>query len=286
MLTKQLKQRLVIGSLGIVALGLSIYFSYNALFKPLFILIALAIITQALSEYYHLARNKGFQPSEPTGIGVSAAYLLALTTTFYYPAWESLPSIILLFSAVVIFLAFFKQQASALGNVAFTLFGVIYLTLPVGFALQINYFFQDTSLEDGRIWLTYVLLVTKITDIGAYFCGKGFGKAKLAPSISPKKTMEGAIGGLAAAVIASGLFALFISHFTRFELSFFQSIWLALILSVLAQLGDLSESLLKRDAGVKDSSHLPGFGGMLDILDSLIFTLPLMYLFLKMKLIG
>jgi phosphatidate cytidylyltransferase len=160
------------------------------------------------------------------------------------------------------------------------------LTLPISCALRINYFFPTHALEDGRLWLAYVLLVTKMTDIGAYFCGKIFGKNKLAPSISPKKTVEGALGGLGAALLTSLIFAFFASHFAPFHMTFLQSIWIGITMSILAQLGDLSESLLKRDAGVKDSSHLPGLGGMLDIVDSLVFTLPLMYLLLKMQIVG
>ena len=173
-----------------------------------------------------------------------------------------------------------------MGNLAITLFGIIYLTLPISCALRINYFFPEQAAQDGRLWLAYVLLVTKMTDIGAYFCGKTLGKNKLAPSISPKKTIEGALGGLGAALITSLIFTLLASTLTIFPMSFLQSIWIGIAMSVLAQLGDLSESLLKRDAGVKDSSHLPGLGGMLDIVDSLIFTLPLMYLLLKMEIIG
>lgn len=285
-MTKQFQQRLLFGSLGIVGFSLSIYYSYLPFFKPIFILLTIGVISVALGEYYHLTRNKGFQPSDASGIGISVIYAIALAASFHHPALNALPSLVLLFSFVVLFLAFFKQQTSALGNLAITLFGVIYLALPICCSLRINYFFPENALNDGRLWLAYVLLVTKMTDIGAYFCGKIMGKTKLAPTISPKKTIEGAFGGLAASLISSLVFALIASHVAVFNITFFQSIWIGLLISVLAQLGDLSESLLKRDAGVKDSSHLPGFGGMLDIVDSLVFTLPLMYLLLKMEIVS
>jgi phosphatidate cytidylyltransferase len=285
-MSRQFKQRLLMSSFGILGLVISIYYSYAPLFKPIFILLTIGVISLALGEYYHLARNKGFQPSDTVGIGISAVYTIALALSFHHPAWNAFPSLVLLGSLVILFLAFFKQQISALGNLAITLFGIIYLTLPISCALRINYFFPEHALEDGRLWLAYVLLVTKMTDIGAYFCGKMLGKNKLAPSISPKKTVEGALGGLGAALLTSLVFAFFASHFAAFHMTFLQSIWIGIAISILAQLGDLSESLLKRDAGVKDSSHLPGLGGMLDIVDSLVFTLPLMYLLLKMQLVG
>ena len=106
----------------------------------------------------------------------------------------------------------------------------------------------------------------------------------MAPYISPKKTWEGAIGGFFASLITS-LFIYFLVNYLYevppINLSLFHSIWLAGVLSVIAQFGDLSESLLKRDVGVKDSNSIPGLGGMLDVVDSLVFTAPLMYIYLK-----
>jgi phosphatidate cytidylyltransferase len=286
MLSRQFKQRLLISCLGILGLVISIYYSYTSFFKPLFILLCMGIVSLALFEYYRLARHKGFQPSELFGIGFSILYIFALSLSFHHPSFHSLPSFILLISLLALFLIFFKQQTAALGNLAITLFGIGYLTIPLSCALRINYFFPLHALEDGRLWLAYVLLISKITDIGAYFCGKILGKTLLAPSISPKKTIEGAIGGAITALVTSLLFTLFASHLTLFKMTLFQSLWLGLIISMLAQLGDLAESLLKRDAGVKDSSHLPGLGGVLDIVDSLVFPLPLMYLFLQMHIVG
>jgi phosphatidate cytidylyltransferase len=128
--------------------------------------------------------------------------------------------------------------------------------------------------------------MTFITNASAYFFGKSLGKNKLAPYISPKKTWEGAIGGFCIALIASMGFHVLANlpnNPIPISLSFWESIFLGGILSFLAQLGDLAESLLKRDVGVKDSSHIPGVGGILDIVDSLVFTSPALYLYLKMS---
>lgn len=285
-MSRQFKQRLLISSLGILGLIFSIYYSYSSFFKPIFVLLNAGIISLALLEYYHLARNKGFQPLTTFAIGSSSAYLITLALSFHHPSLAALPSLILLLSLLLFFLTFFNQPASSLGNLAITVFGIGYLTIPLSCALCINYFFSPHALEDGRLWLAYILLTSKMTDIGAYFCGKMFGKRQLTPYISPKKTIEGAIGGVGAALITSWIFTLIASHLAAFKMTWIQSIWIGITISILAQLGDLAESLLKRDAGVKDSSHLPGLGGILDIVDSLIFTLPLMYLFLQMRLVG
>lgn len=285
-MTRHFKQRLLTGSLGIFFLTISIYYSFASFFKPIFIFLNVGLISLALIEYYQLARYKGFQPLAPLSIGLSVLYILTLSASLYDPALTELSSLVLLFSLLILFLNFFAQRSSALVNLAVTLFGIAYLTIPLSFALRINYFFPHQALADGRLWLAYVLLTSKMTDIGAYFCGKLLGKTKLAPSISPQKTIEGAIGGTGAALIASILFTLLASNFSEFKMTFVQSVWIGLTISILAQLGDLAESLLKRDAGVKDSSRLPGLGGVLDIVDSLIFTLPLMYFLLKMHIVG
>ena len=287
-MNNQLKQRIVMGSLGIIALIICIYYSFTPFFKPIFVLLIAGITSLALLEYYHLAQRKGFQPLVTFGICVTIAYTISIAFSTHYPALVGIPSLILVASLIIVFLIFFNRIPSSIGNLAITLFGIIYLTIPLGCILRINYFYASNALEDGRLWLAYVLIVSKMTDIGAYFCGKFFGKTKLAPLISPKKTVEGALGGSAAALIASVIFYLFFptSHFNSIQLSFFQSIWIGLLISVLAQLGDLAESLLKRDAGVKDSNQLPGLGGILDVVDSLVFTLPFMYIVLKMHLVG
>lgn len=285
-MAKQFKHRLIIGSLAVLGCAVSIYFSFSPIFIPIFLFLNAGIISLALAEYYHLATNKGFQPLTAFGIGFSIAYILGLSVGLHYKVFAGLSSMILLFSMLILFLVLFKHQRLALGNLAITLFGIGYLTIPLSCALRINYFFPVEAMEDGRLWLTYVILTSKIADVGAYFCGKILGKNKLAPSLSPRKTIEGAMGGLGASLVISLLFAFIVPHFTLFRMTLFQSIWIGLAISILSQLGDLSESLLKRDAGVKDSSHLPGFGGILDLVDSLVFTLPFVYLLLQMNVVG
>lgn len=287
-MSRQFKHRMLISSLSTLALIICIYFSFSPIFKPIFILLNAAIAGLALYEYYHLCKLKGLQPLVILGIGSAFAYFIALSFSLHHTSLSGLPSLVLLFSFLLFFLAFFKQQSSCLSNLAATLFGFVYLVIPLSCILRINYFFPSHGLEDGRWWLAYVLFITKMTDVGGYFLGKCFGKTKLAPLISPKKTVEGAFGGVGAALVTSILFSAFSfgQMAPGFHLTLWQSIWLGILISILAQLGDLAESLLKRDAGVKDSSHLPGLGGILDVVDSLVFTLPLMYLMLQMHWVG
>lgn len=286
-MSKQFKQRLLIGTLSIIGIFLCIYFSNTHIFKPIFILLNAALIGLALKEYYHLAELKGFNPLTKLGMGLAVIYLFTLAFSIHHPYWEDLPSFVLLLSFLLFFIPFAKQQDASIGNLAVTTFGMIYLTIPLSCILRINYFYPVDSVEDGRLWLAFILIVSKITDIGAYFCGKIYGKKKLAPQISPKKTVEGALGGIGAALIASIILALSLQAWdAAYKMTLWQSIWIGFLISILAQLGDLAESLLKRDAGVKDSSDLPGFGGFLDIVDSLVFTLPFMYLLMQMKVIG
>lgn len=124
----------------------------------------------------------------------------------------------------------------------------------------------------------YILSIVWIGDTGAYFIGSNFGKHKLYPAVSPGKTIEGAIGSLIFSIISS----LFLKRYLVPELKFNHAVLLGLVISFLSQFGDLSESLIKRKAGVKDSGNLfPGHGGMFDRIDSLLFTIPFVYFYLS-----
>lgn len=278
------KQRLTISFIVTFVILGAIYLSFLPYVRPFFALFISGIVGSAVWEYYSLARAKGFQPLGATGIVFAIAYTLATFLSTQVPTAVEIPDIILGLALMVFFLYYFSKGSDPFANLSITVFALIYLAIPLSCMIRINYFFPVDSLQDGRLYLVYLLVVSKMTDTGAYFFGKQFGHYKLAPFISPKKTWEGAIGGLIIAITFSMLFyaatSLWLESAT--PLTFAQSIWLGALISILAQFGDLAESLLKRDAGVKDSNQLPGLGGSLDIVDSLIFTLPLMYIFLKM----
>ncbi|MBU6148593.1 MAG: CDP-archaeol synthase, partial [Verrucomicrobia bacterium] len=123
--------------------------------------------------------------------------------------------------------------------------------------------------------VVYLVAVTKMADVGGYFMGRLFGRIKLAPNISPSKTIVGAVFGLISSMLMSLLLSCYIN------IQFFEAMILGLILGVAAELGDLAESVLKRDAQVKDSNQIPGLGGILDLIDSLLFTTPILFAYFR-----
>jgi phosphatidate cytidylyltransferase len=163
-----------------------------------------------------------------------------------------------------------RQNTGAIVDISTTLFGILYVSWFFSFLIKIRY------LPGGLGLLALVLLTTKLGDIGAYFVGSSVGRTPLLPRISPKKTVEGAIAGLAFSVLG----ALISKPFLKF--SYMHLVFLGIFLGLLGQLGDLSESLIKRDCQVKDSGNiLPGMGGVLDEIDSILFTAPVFYLYIS-----
>jgi phosphatidate cytidylyltransferase len=279
------KQRTVVSLIIASLFVCTLVFSYSPVLAPLFVFLIFALQSLSLREYYELSKAKGHHPLAKLGIGASLAYVVATYLSLRFTHAALLPETVLLASLALFFLFFFRRGTLPLTNLAITVFGLAYLTIPLTYVLNINYFPFTSDIQDGRWWVVYLFGVTKLTDMGAYFFGKMFGKIPLAPEISPKKTVEGAFGGVFVAILSSLAFYGLVHLFTLppIQITLWQSIWLAIILSVVGQFGDLAESLLKRDAEVKDSSHLPGLGGFLDIVDSIIFAAPLLYLFLKMQ---
>lgn len=184
------------------------------------------------------------------------------------------PVLLLLTSAVVlslIWLVFMRRKGGAFTSWAWALAGVIY----VGWLLS---FLVALRLDAGSGWVFLALLATFGSDTAAYFVGRALGRHRLAPRISPAKTWEGAIGGLFGAVIISLLFTL--PTPLQLPLGCGQAAFLGVLVSIFGQLGDLAESWLKRHTGVKDSGTLmPGHGGLLDRMDSIVLAGMVVYLY-------
>jgi phosphatidate cytidylyltransferase len=176
-----------------------------------------------------------------------------------------------------------KTNTAGLTAIATTLFGLMYVPWLLNFIQKISYFpFPAGSPADaGKYFLLYFILVTKFSDMGAYAVGSLIGKHKMIPRISPGKTWEGFGGAILVSTGASIAFVYFFGA-RMVGMNYLHATILGVILSVAAVIGDLIESLFKREAGVKDSGKLfPGIGGILDLLDSLLFNAPLMYLYLR-----
>jgi phosphatidate cytidylyltransferase len=172
-----------------------------------------------------------------------------------------------------------KSNTKGIPAIAMTLFGLMYVPWLLNFIQKIHFF--PTLAGNGKYYVFYFILVTKFSDSGAYAVGSLIGKHKMIPRVSPGKTWEGFGGAIVVSTGASVLFA-WLAGPRLAGMTLTHALVLGVILSVAAVVGDLIESIFKREAGVKDSGRFfPGIGGILDLLDSLLFNAPLMYLYLR-----
>ncbi|HEU4628694.1 MAG TPA: phosphatidate cytidylyltransferase [Gemmatimonadaceae bacterium] len=233
-------------------------------------------------EVGRMAREQGVRP---LAVGVALAAAVPLLVQAYYEHVYALP---LSVAAVVLVLLLGAAvwlrgvDGRPLAAVAVTVFAVLYTGGTLAFAYGLRYHQYTVDRAGGTALLFLPIVLTWASDIGAYFVGRAAGRHKLIPAVSPGKTVEGALGGVAATVLLAWAYVELVlrpaAHLTLRPASI---VLFGVVISVAAQLGDLAESLLKRDAGVKDSSNLlPGHGGVLDRVDSLLFVLPIAYLLL------
>lgn len=279
-----IKARSLVASFSIVVVSLLTYFSNYILVQLFLTLLLIGLSVTALWEYSNLLKAKQIDP--PFGLLslVAAAFITANYLVVAKLAFSLVVGIVIAGFFFAVFLYNFYRINGAIVNIAVSFFGGLYIVIPLGLMLRILYCGSiSDQFSDGRLWFAYLIAVTKITDIGAYFIGRMWGKSKLAPSLSPGKTLIGAIAGFISAEILSLIFMLigWISPPNLFYLTLPEALFLGGLMGIFSQLGDLAESLLKRDACVKDSNCIPGMGGVLDLLDSLLFTTPILYLFLR-----
>jgi len=236
-----------------------------------FLLLVLALALFSLKEFYKMMQQKDFHPAYWVG-NFFTLFFIIFASYALKKTWEPAHSAILTFAAVATMIAtlFLKQRPKeAIVDIAVTLMGMIYI------GWFFSYFIFIRALTEHGAYLMFLMGTIWSLDIIAYLFGKVFGKHKLWPSVSPKKSIEGAIAGFIFCIIAAGIFG----HYAGFEMS--HSLVLGAIIGVVAQFSDLVESLIKRDAGVKNSSEIvPGHGGVLDRMDSFIFTAPIFYYYL------
>lgn len=280
-----LNRRLVVSSILGIIVALLIAYSTTPAVSILLTLSVAILAAIGVWEYAQLAVNKGISPASRWMIAAAVAEVAAVYASLVFVDFPQLPILVLAIAMVVFFLLHFQDTKEALVTIAVEFFGVAYVAAPLALMLGVLYPVPHLGMaQEGRWWLVYLIFVTKMTDVGAYFVGRLWGKTKLSPTLSPKKTVEGAVAGFFAAVAASILMHFAGSQFFNghFSLSFTESIWLGMMIGVFGQIGDLAESLLKRDAVVKDSNTLPGLGGVLDMVDSLLFTTPIVYFFIRM----
>lgn len=289
---------LILGSVGLVMFALPSVCGVAVLF---------AMAAVGLLEFYNILRNAGIPSFRILGLAgglllLAASYaslnIGAFSGADMTDAWREVP---LLVMAVIIFSIFVRQfpqknNNQPLPTISCTMLGLAYVPFLIMFLFFLAFRWSPThpleKLSPTACWLLlYLVVVVKASDVGAYFTGSLLGRHKLFPRISPGKTWEGLAGGFASGIAASVLFARLASPrgaeagtavFGNLTLHQADTWFLGAFLAAVGVLGDLVESLLKRSAGMKDSGRIfPGMGGILDVLDSLLFAAPALYFYLR-----
>ena len=233
-------------------------------------LVITLFIIVGLSEFFTMLEKKELNLYKYFGIGMGT--VIPLSMVFRFELTKNWELLFIVLALLFLILMQFKrrQNTGVIVDISTTIFGILYVSWFFSFLIKIRY------LPGGLGLLALVLLITKLGDMGAYFVGSSIGRTPLLSHISPNKTVEGAIAGL----VFSALGALISKPFLKF--SYIHLVFLGIFLGLLGQLGDLSESLLKRDCQVKDSGNIiPGMGGVLDEIDSILFTAPVFYLYIS-----
>ncbi|HFB07063.1 MAG TPA: phosphatidate cytidylyltransferase [Chloroflexi bacterium] len=270
-----LKQRVTTAAVGVPLLVFAIWFGI-----PWFTILIAAAALGGTYEFYRMAN---FDRREPLlYLGLLWALALVLSPHYLYRSPDVLPMVITATTLIsLIWLLCRPSREKTFRNWAWTIAGVLYVGWMLSYWLNLRGL-GDGS-EYGRNWVYVAMLTTFANDTGAFFIGRARGRHKIAPAISPSKTWEGAIGGLTCAILGAIVTAMILNLISLklgapFVFKYWQIVLLGFLVSLFAQLGDLVESLLKRNMGVKESGNLlPGHGGILDRFDSLIFVGAVIY---------
>ena len=270
--------RLIVG----LIIGFSALFAILAGGIPLVIL-CLVIVILGAKEYTKILKNKGFLPSYK--IIISSSLIFAFIA--YFNRLDLIPLVFTIASLMSFMWVLFRGKQPYIANVATTILGFVYcgwfplhllLLRDIGCCEPLyNGWIKHNPSMEGAAYAILLLLAVILTDSCCYYAGVQFGKHKLAEVISPNKTIEGAIGGTLMCILFCAIFGI-----KFFNLPWYHAIIIGILIALFAQIGDLCESMIKRDAGVKDSSDIiPGHGGFLDRTDSYILTIPVIYYYLQ-----
>ena len=239
-----------------------------------FTALVLAAVAVGQYEFYRMAQAQGSHPLQVPGIAVGALMVLE----FYHPLVPALGTFLPVAASVLLIMIarLFSPRPvdGAIEDVASTFLGVFYVAMLFAYQVGVR------TGEDGKQWLVFLYFIIWASDIGAYSIGIPFGKRRLYEKISPKKSVEGLLGAL----VASAAMALLCRVWFMPPIGAGEAVAIALMLAVVGTVGDLVESLFKRAAGVKDSGTIiPGHGGILDRMDSMLFAAPVLYYYLRIR---
>jgi phosphatidate cytidylyltransferase len=265
---------------AIIALPILLYTVWTEI-PYYFVAITAVAVVAGLFEFYGLARAAGFRPQPVAGF--VAGLVVVGSFVGNEPGWAvaAMTALVIIALAVEVFRA--GDMSKSLASVSSTVFGVAYVAVLAGFIAGLRMTPDTlTSPQTPKLaakLLTMFFAMVMLTDTGAYYTGRSLGRHKLAPRVSPGKTIEGSIGGFISAALA-GL----ASKYAFFpEIPAWHALALGALVGIVGQIGDLAESLLKRGSEVKDSGNIfPGHGGMLDRVDSLLFCAPLVYYYSRL----
>lgn len=234
----------------------------------LFAAVVCAVTVVALWEFYTLVLSPERSQVKLFAIGAGVPILLVGA---YIPQLLIPVSALLFMGFAIYFLRHFHDLNSVVSELGLVVMAWLYVPVLLSHMILLH------SMPDGRRWVLLVLIMTMVCDSSAYFVGTAFGRHRLYPAISPKKSIEGAVGGLIGSVLA----ALSAHLWLLPQTSWFDCVLVGVLAGVFGQLGDLFESMVKRYANIKDSGTIfPGHGGMLDRIDSLLFSFPAVYAYL------
>lgn len=263
----------ILNAVIILALSYLIIFYFP---NWVFACLTVFFITLGLGEFFSIAEKAGIKCAKYFGLITGALIPIAIYLHLGERYMDIEPLLIVIACLMAFILQFTRREATTdhIITIAVTLLALFYVSWFFSFFIKIKF------LPGGNYLVAFLVLVTKSGDIAAYFFGKALGRHNLIPRISPKKTIEGTLAGLATSVLVAFLCRAFIAVPLCHVLA------LGTLLAVTGQVGDLAESLIKRDCGAKDagSHHLSGLGGVLDTIDSLLFTTPVFYFYVKILL--
>lgn len=273
-----MKVRIISGVIGLILLIFVVYFGQITLGIGIFLISLIGI-----HEFYNAVSAAGYKPIKVVGyvsclsilfIGLNGRFMAisndALSKSIHYFSFAVFVMIAVLFSVII-----FAHNRYNLNDIALTAFGILYVIFLFSFVVLTR------NLENGSFYIWLVFIGAFATDTCALFSGMLFGKTKFLPDISPKKTLEGSIGGIIGCMVLTILYGMFIQRYIS-NLPLYHFVAIGLLNGILSQVGDWGASAIKRYVKIKDYGKImPGHGGILDRFDSILFTAPVVYFYIS-----